>query len=159
MHRLLTAPLLTGLLGVAVPAQATAPTQPPVPTWTASTLSSAKYVILAPRIEGNPNLVSGEQRAGILAAMKRDSAGAIKRRYPNATIVTDAEVPGVVRVTPVLVAPNALLPWAKLTARLHFDLGGGKQVTLDDQFGLLTLWQQQADAANYLYNELVKKLP
>lgn len=159
MHRRLLIPLLAGLLGLSVPAQAGAPTQPAGTIWSASTLSSAKYVILDPRIEGNPNIVSGEQRAGILAAMRRDSAGAIKRRYPNATIVTDVQAPGVVRVTPVLVTPRALMPWAKLTARLQFDLGAGQRVTLDDQFGLLTLWQQQADAANYLYNELVKKLP
>lgn len=157
MNKPLTAFLLAALLGV--PVQAAAPAQPPGLTWTASTLASARYVILDPRIEGNPSLVSGEQRAGILAAMRRDSAGAIKRRYPNATIVSDPQTPGAVRVTPVLVTPRALVPWAKLTARLQFDLGGGQQVNLDNQFGLLTLWQQQADAANYLYDELVKKLP
>lgn len=159
MHKLPTVPLLAALLGVSLPAQAAAPTQPPRAIWAASTLASAKYVILDPRIEGNPNIVSGEQRAGILAAMKRDSAGAIKRRYPSATIVTDPQTPGAVRVTPVLVTPRALVPWAKLTARLQFDLGGGQQVVLDDQFGLLTLWQQQAQAANFLYDELVKRLP
>ncbi|WP_019588243.1 hypothetical protein [Deinococcus apachensis] len=159
MHRFLTPLLLTTLLGVSIEARAAAPTRPSQATWTASRLATAKYAILDPRIEGNPNIVNGEQRAGILAAMRRDSAGAIKRRYPNATIVTDLQTPGVVRVTPVLVTPNALVPWAKLTARLQFDLGAGQIVTLDDQFGLLTLWQQQGQAANYTYDRLVQRMP
>lgn len=136
--------LLVGVVHAAAPAQAA----PLSALWSAPTLAAATYVILEPRIEGNPNLVTGEQRAGILAAMKRDSAGAIKRHYPKATIVDDPQTPGAIKVTPVLVTPAALLPWAKLTASLHFDLGG-QRVTLNDEFGLLTLWQQQADAANY----------
>ncbi|GMA15021.1 hypothetical protein E5F05_11975 [Deinococcus metallilatus] len=163
MNKRFLAPILTTLLSAsALPALAQAAAAPPAPlgnAWSAAALAGAKYVILDPRIEGNPNIVNDEQRAGILTAMKRDSAGAIKRHYPNATIVTDAQTPGVVKVTPVLVTPNALLPWAKLTARLDFDLGSGQRVILNDQFGLLTLWQYQAEAANYLYGELVKKLP
>ncbi|WP_227978436.1 hypothetical protein [Deinococcus terrestris] len=128
-------------------------------SWNARTLSTARYAILAPQIQGNPNLLSAEQRAGILAAMGRDSAGAIKRRYPGATIVADPNTPGVIKVSPVLVAPGALVPWAKLTARLDFDLPAGRRVTVQDQFGLLTLWQHQHDAANFLYDQLVQRLP
>ncbi|MEW6422235.1 MAG: hypothetical protein AB1511_11005 [Deinococcota bacterium] len=152
MKNRLTLPVLTALLA------GMAQSAPLGTSWSAPALAVAKYVILEPRIEGNPNLVTGEQRAGILAAMKRDSAGAIQRHYPKATIVNDPQTPGAIKVTPVLVAPAVLLPWAKLTASLHFDLGG-QRVTLNNEFGLLTLWQQQAEAANYVYNELVKKLP
>lgn len=163
MHKVLTSASLALLLaGTALPgvAQAGAPAAAPKSAaWSAQTLASAKYVILAPRIEGNPNIVNAEQRAGILGAMQRDSGEAIKRRYPGATIVTDPQTPGAIKVTPILVAPGALLPWAKLTARLHFDLAGGQRVSVQDQFGLITLWQHQAEAANYLYNELAKKLP
>lgn len=157
MNRRLTAPLLLSVAALAFPAQAGAPSA--ASTWSAAVLANAKYVILAPRIEGNPNLVTGEQRAAILDAMKRDSAGAIKRRYPNATIVTDPQTPDAVKVTPVLTAPKALVPWAKLTAHLYFDLGEGQRVAVNDQFGLLTLWQHQGDAANYVYDRLAGKLP
>lgn len=151
--------LLAATLSLTATAQATAPGAAPARAWNVQTLASAKYVILAPQIQGNPNVLNAEQRAGILAAMQRDSAGAIQRHYPGATIVQDPQTPDAVRVTPVLVTPPALLPWAKLTARLHFDLGGGQNVVLDDQFGLLVLWQHQADAANYLYDQLVRQLP
>lgn len=167
MHKVLTSASLALLLaGVALPglAQAGAPAATPAAppksaAWSAQTLANAKYVILSPRIEGNPNIVSADQRAGILGAMQRDSGEAIKRRYPGATLVTDPQTPGAIKVTPILVTPGALLPWAKLTARLHFDLAGGQRVSVQDQFGLITLWQHQAEAANYLYNELAKKLP
>ncbi|WP_081909036.1 hypothetical protein [Deinococcus sp. YIM 77859] len=139
------------------PTQAAAPT--PAPSWSAAVLARATYVILPPRIEGNVNLVTGEQRTAILEAMRRDSARAIKRRYPQATIATDPQTPDAVKVTPVLTAPQALVPWAKLTAHLYFDLGDGQRVAVNDQFGLLTLWQQQADAANYVYDRLAQKLP
>ncbi|EYB68365.1 hypothetical protein DEIPH_ctg025orf0248 [Deinococcus phoenicis] len=157
MNKGLKAGLLTTLLGgTALPALAQGT---PSGAWTSPALATAKYVILDPRIEGNPNIVNAEQRAGILAAMKRDSAGAIRRRYPGATVMTGGQAAGAIRVTPVLVTPDALVPWAKLTARLDFDLASGQRVTLGDQFGLLTLWQHQADAATYLYGELVKQLP
>lgn len=149
----LTAALLLGL--AAAPAWAAAPSA----AWTADQLSRAQYVILDPRIEGNPKLLSGEQWTGIVGAMRRDSGSAIKRRYPRATIVTGEATPQTIRVTPVLVAPGALVPWAKLSARLDFDLPDGERVSLNETFGLLTLWQQQAQAANYVYNELAKRLP
>lgn len=157
-QRLTSAALTVLAAGTALPALAQQ-TAPGGDAWSARTLSGAKYLILAPRIEGNPEIVNDQQRAGILAAMKRDSAGAIKRRYPNASIVTNPQTPGVIKVTPILETPGALLPWAKLTARLNFDLGSGQRVSLHDQFGLMTLWKHQAEAANYLYNELAKKLP
>lgn len=159
MSKCLTFATLTALVaGTALPALAQQ-AEPGGSAWSAQTLSDANYVILAPRIVGNPDIVNDQQRAGILAAMKRDSAGAIKRRYPNASIVTNLQTPGVIKVTPILETPRALLPWAKLTARLNFDLGGGQRVSVHDQFGLMTLWKHQAEAANYLYNELAKKLP
>ncbi|MEF2277733.1 hypothetical protein V3W47_05425 [Deinococcus sp. YIM 134068] len=147
---------VTVLLGLTTaPAWAAAPST----AWNADQLSRARYLILDPRIEGNPKLLSGEQWTGIVSAMRRDSAGAIKRRYPRAIIVTGEAAPETIRVTPVLVAPNALVPWAKLNARLDFDLPDGGRVSLNETFGLLTLWQQQAQAANYVYNELAKRLP
>ena len=127
--------------------------------WNGSSLSSATYVILDPQIQGNPNAVSAQQRQGVLEAMKRDSAGAIKRRYPNAVIATDPATPGAVQVRPVLVTPSVLAPWNKLTAQLEFRLPAGNNVILKQDFGVLTLWQKQAEAANYMYDVLAQRLP
>ncbi|MFD1730110.1 hypothetical protein ACFSC4_01735 [Deinococcus malanensis] len=114
--------LATLTLGVALSASAQQGTPP---SWNAQRLSSATYLILDPEIRGNPNLISGDQRQGVLKAMRKDSGDAIKRRYPKATITTDPKAAGVIRVSPELVAPGALLPWGKLTARLTFALPEG----------------------------------
>ncbi|GHG14639.1 hypothetical protein [Deinococcus indicus] len=127
--------------------------------WNGAALSSATYVILAPQIQGNPNAVSAQQRQGVLEAMQRDSAGAIKRRYPNAVIATDPATPGAVQVRPVLVTPSVLAPWNKLTAQLEFRLPAGNNVIVKQDFGVLTLWQKQAEAANYMYDVLAQRLP
>lgn len=127
--------------------------------WNGSSLSSATYVILDPQIQGNPNAVSAQQRQGVLEAMKRDSAGAIKRRYPNAVIATDSATPGAVQVRPVLVTPSVLAPWNKLTAQLEFRMPAGNNVILKQDFGVLTLWQKQSEAANYMYDVLAQRLP
>ncbi|WP_230289848.1 hypothetical protein [Deinococcus sp. 14RED07] len=130
-----------------------------VPVNWGSSLSSATYVILDPQIQGNPNAVSVQQRQGVLEAMKRDSAGAIKRRYPNAVIATDSATPGAVQVRPVLVTPSVLAPWNKLTAQLEFRMPAGNNVILKQDFGVLTLWQKQSEAANYMYDVLAQRLP
>ncbi|AFD25615.1 hypothetical protein DGo_CA1688 [Deinococcus gobiensis I-0] len=116
-------------------------------------------MILDPRIEGNPGLLNAEQQAGILKAMRTDSAGAISRHYPNAKFVTDPATPGAVKVSPVLVTPGALVPWAKLSARLDLQLADGSPVSLNESFGLLTLWQQGPQAANYAYDRIAQRLP
>ncbi|MFC6667077.1 hypothetical protein ACFP9V_18305 [Deinococcus radiopugnans] len=96
----------------------------PLPTdWSSARLSSATYVILDPQLVG-PNLLGGSDQTSVLAAMRRDAGGALKRRYPGATISRDAASPQAIRVTPVLQTPGALLPWLKLTARLDFALPG-----------------------------------
>ena len=125
----------------------------------AAALSAATYVILDPRIEGNANLITGEQQAGVLAAMKRDSAGAITRRYPNAKIAADVNTPGAIKVTPVLIAPGSLTPWAKMSAQLNLDLADGNRISLVDSFNVLTLWQKGPEAANYAYDVLASKMP
>lgn len=132
----------------------------PIPaSWSNTTLATATYVILEPKLEGNTKLISQEQQIGILKAMKTDSAGAIKRRYPAAQFATDPGLSGVIRVTPSLVAPSALVPWAKLNARLDLDLPDGNRVSLLDSFSVLTLWQQGWNAANYAYDRLAQRLP
>lgn len=130
-----------------------------VPVNWGSSLSSATYVILDPQIQGNPNAVSAQQRQGVLEAMKRDSAGAIKRRYPKAVIATDPATPGAVQVRPVLVTPSVLAPWNKLTAQLEFRMPAGNNMILKQDFGVLTLWQKQSEAANYMYDVLAQRLP
>lgn len=143
----------------ATPAPATpAPVTPPTVTWDQTSLSRASYAIQEPVWQGSTSLVSAEQRSGILQALKNDAAGALKRRYPAATIVA-ADAPGAVKVTPVLTAPQALVPWAKLGLSLNLQLPGGPTQTLTESFGLLTLWQQGPEAANYAYDQMVKKLP
>ena len=150
---------LTLATALALPALAAAQT-PALPAgWSNAALAGATYVILDPRIEGNPGLLNAEQQAGILKAMRTDSAGAIARHYPNARFVTDAATPGVVKVSPVLVTPSALVPWAKLSARMDLQLPDGNTVSLNESFGMLTLWQQGAQAANYAYDRLAQRLP
>ena len=127
-----------------------------------SQLATGKYVILAPQVQGNVTILNEQDRGQVLEAMKRDSAGAIKRRYPNATIVTDpaqAAQPDVIRVTPVLVAPPNLLPWSKLSAGLNFDLAGGQRVVVNGDYSIMSVWAHRFDAANFVYDGLLKKLP
>lgn len=141
-----------------VPTPAAPTPTTPVTEWTASSLTAASYAIQEPVWEGSTSLVSAEQRQGIVDALKRDSAGAIKRRYPNAQIVAST-TPGAIKVTPGLVAPTALVPWAKLTARLSFELPSGQKMQLEEAFGLLNLWQKGAEAANFAFDQLAKRLP
>ena len=141
--------------------QAPGQSKPGVPSaaeWNPQTLGSASYAIAEPVWEGSAALVSAEQRSGIVSALRRDSEGALKRRYPQATFVP-VGTPGAVRVTPAIVAPSALVPWAKLTVRLDLDLPSGNKASLSESFGLLTLWQQGAEAANYAFDVLAKRLP
>ncbi len=148
------------LTAALVPTAFAAAQAPALPAgWTNAALAGATYVILDPRIEGNPGLLSAEQQAGILKAMRTDSAGAISRHYPNAKFVTDPATPGAVKVSPVLVTPGALVPWAKLSARLDLQLADGSPVSLNESFGLLTLWQQGPQAANYAYDRIAQRLP
>ena len=134
------------------------PGQPTAAEWTAQALGNASYAISEPVWEGSTSLVSAEQRAGIVAALRRDSEGALKRRYPQATFVP-AGTPGAVKVTPAIVAPGALVPWAKMTVRLDVELPSGNRASLGESFGLLTLWQQGAEAANYAFDQLARQLP
>ena len=142
----LLAPLLLG----------SASAQAPSPS--AGQLRAATYVILDPVIEGNQNLVSAEQRQSILAAMRRDSAGALKRRYPQATIAA-APSANAIQVRPVFVAPKALVPWNKLGARLEFQLPQGQKYVLSDTFGISVLLRYRAEFVNYMYDQLAARLP
>lgn len=178
MPRLFPTFVLTALLSTALPLASaqttTAQTTPSPPTatqtapadavWSAAALARARYVILPPRIEGNASIINDEQRARFLVEMRRTSELALKRRYPNATVLPDAQAPeaqapDVVRVTPVVVAPTSLTPWAKLSASLQFELGGGGRAEVKNEFGLLTLWQHQDHFMEYLYGEVAARLP
>ena len=121
--------------------------------------ATATYVILAPRVNGNRSLVSAGDYNTVLRALVNDSAGAIKRRYPNATIGTDAKAAGAVLVTPVLNAPSALVPWAKLSVAMNLRLPSGQTLNLSRGFGVLEVYNHRADAANYMFDELTKQLP
>ncbi len=106
-----------------------------------------------------PNLLGGSDQASVLAAMRRDAGGALKRRYPGATISRDLASPQAIRVTPVLQTPSALLPWLKLTARLDFALPEGERVSVGQEFNLWSVYQHQAEAANFVYDQLTQRLP
>lgn len=149
------AALLTAALTVAH-AQ---PSAGPLPAaWNGDRLSTATYVILPPQIQG-PSLLDGGEQASVLTAMRRDAGRALKRRYPGATISTDAASPQAIRVTPLLQTPRALLPWLKLTARLDFALPGGERVSVGQDFTLWSVYQHQAEAANFVYDQLARRLP
>lgn len=134
--------------------------QQPVQTLNRERLQSATYVILPPVVQGNTNLVSGDQLKEVLAAMSRDSAGALKRRYPNAQFTEDMNAPNVIRVTPLMVAPSALVPWATLRSQLTLqDSVTGQQLVSKGSYGLLTVYNHRADAANFVFDQLTQQLP
>lgn len=129
-------------------------------SWTAERLSRATFVVLAPEIQGNKNLVTGDQLSTVLTAMKNDSAAAIKRRYPGATIATDPNMPGAIRVTPVLYAPSALVPWATMSGQWRMDFPEGGRVLLNgDRLNVLTVYGHGGDAANFVFDGVARKLP
>lgn len=172
MRRFLAAPMLLALsfgpaglfaLAQTAPAQ-TAPAQTvPAPALatplTHAGLQDATFVVLPPVIQGGNALVSGDQRSAILSAMSRDSAGAISRRYPGARFAADANLPGAVRVTPLLVAPGALLPWANFAAQLTLQSPGQPDLTLQQQFNVWTIYTHRAEAANFMFDQLARQLP
>lgn len=121
--------------------------------------ATATYVILSPQVNGNRSLVSGGDFQTVVRALSNDSAGAIKRRYPGATIATDPNTANAIQVTPVLNAPNALVPWAKLSASMNLKLPSGANVNLSRTFGLLEVYNHRADAANYMFDQIATQLP
>ncbi len=143
----------------AAPAQST-PAQTTVQpaAWTNADLQAATYVVLAPSLEGNPGALSADQQKSVLVAMQHDLQGAILRKYPTAKFVTDASTPGAISLRPVLTVPGSLLPWNSFQARVELSQNGGNAV-IKDNFGVLEVYQHQADAANYLFDRLVSKLP
>ena len=126
--------------------------------WTHAGLQAATYVVLAPSLEGTPSALSPDQQKSVLSAMQRDLQGAMLRRYPGAKFVTDASTPGVISLRPVLVVPASLLPWNHFQARVELGQSAG-QAVVRDNFGVLEVYGHQSDAANYLFDQLVKKLP
>ncbi len=126
--------------------------------WTNADLQAATYVVLAPSLEGNPGALSADQQKSVLVAMQHDLQGAILRKYPTAKFVTDASTPGAISLRPVLTVPGSLLPWNSFQARVELSQNGGNAV-IKDNFGVLEVYQHQADAANYLFDRLVSKLP
>lgn len=164
MTRLLPSTALLTALALTVPAALPGAGAAPAASaaadlMTRARLAQATYVIQAPEIRGNPNLLNGEQRETILRAMKTDSGAAIKRRYPQATITTDGATPNAIRVTPILITPGALLPWLSMGAQLQLDFPEGRRVILSESHSVLTVYQHQADAANFVFDSLSKKLP
>lgn len=146
----------------AAPALAAAPpaAQATSPAARAERLSRATYVILAPEVQGNKSLISGDQFSSLIVALRNDSGAAIKRRYPGAAIVTDPNTPGAVRVTPVLFAPSALVPWATMGAQLRLDFPeGGRLVVNGDRLSVLSVYGHASDAANFLFDGVARKLP
>ncbi|WP_189011595.1 hypothetical protein [Deinococcus malanensis] len=135
------------------------PTAQESATWSTSAMAGAQYIILPPRIEGKPKGLTEQQRTIVLNSMRHDLAGSLKRRYPKATVGTTPAGQDVITVTPVIQAPKVLLPWGKLDLKLIFERKNGQQLLLKQQFTLLSLWQQQDDAAKYAYDKLINSLP
>ena len=156
---LLTAALL--LPGLAAAQTPPAPSTQSVPgsaLWTQATLQAATYVVLPATLEGNAKLLNADQQKIILDAMQRDSQNALHRKYPAASFAGDPNLPGVIVVHPVWTVPASLLPWNSFQARLELNQGGNRAVVADS-FGVLDVWQHQADAANYVFDRVAKKLP
>ncbi len=164
--RLLLFRSLAVLLALGLPAAAlaqnsanqNAPSLSASSLWSRAGLQAATYVVLAPSLEGNPAALSADQQKSVLSAMQRDLQGAMLRRYPGAKFVTDAGGTGVISLRPVLVVPASLLPWNYFQARVELSHSMG-QAVIRDNFGVLEVYGHQSDAANYLFDQLVKKLP
>jgi len=122
-------------------------------------LQTATYVILPPVVQGNASLIGGSDMQAVLGAMSRDSRGALHRRYPGAHFTTDANMPGVVRVTPQMQAPGALVPWANIGARWVFQAQGAPDLVLQQNFSLWTVYLHRAEAANFVFDQLAQRLP
>lgn len=122
-------------------------------------LQTATYVILPPVVQGNASLIGGSDMQAVLGAMSRDSQGALHRRYPGAHFTTDANMPGVVRVTPQMQAPSALVPWANIGARWVFQAQGAPDLVLQQNFSLWTVYLHRAEAANFVFDQLAQRLP
>ncbi|MGY2895149.1 hypothetical protein [Deinococcus sp. UYEF24] len=151
-----TAPAAT--TPAATPPAAPAQTAVQPSAWTNASLNAATYVVLAPSLEGNPGALSADQQKSVLVAMQHDLQGAVLRKYPTAKFVTDASTPGAITLRPVLTVPGSLLPWNSFQARVELSQNGGNAV-VQDNFGVLEVYQHQADAANYLFDRLISKLP
>ncbi len=149
---------LSPSLAEAAPSAQTQPGTPASTPWTRSSLQAATYVVLAPSLEGHPATLNPDQQKSVLAAMQRDLQGAMSRKYPSAHFVSDPATPGAITLRPVLTVPGALLPWNTFQARVELRQGGMAAV-VQDSFGVLEVYQHQADAANYLFDRLASKLP
>lgn len=122
-------------------------------------LQNATYVILPPVIQGNASLIGGNDLKEVLGAMSRDSQGALKRRYPGARFTADANTPGVIRVSPQMQAPSALVPWASIGARWILQSPGAPDLVLQQDFSLWSVYTHRADAANFVFDQLAQRLP
>lgn len=166
-----TLPLTLTLLALSLPAMAqTTPAQPAStqaspaqataaqPAWTQASLQAATYTVLPPTLEGHPEALNADQQKSVLTAMQHDLQGAVTRKYPNAKFVTDANTPGVIKLHPVLVVPATLAFWNSFQARVELAQSGGNAV-VQDSFGVLDVFSHGANAANYLFDKLIAKLP
>ena len=152
------APLSAAALPAAQPSPSAQPTPAAGPLGR-DRLQGATFVILTPVIQGNFSLVGGSDQAAIVAAMMRDSAGALKRHYPNAKFASDPALPGAVRVTPQMLAPSALVPWANIGARWIIQAQGAPDLVLQQNFSLWTVYLHRAEAANFVFDQLAQRLP
>ncbi|WP_164473360.1 hypothetical protein [Deinococcus psychrotolerans] len=151
------------------PAAATAPAPtPPAPAaapvmaagpLNREKLQNATYVILPPVIQGNASLIGGSDLKEVLGAMSRDSQGALKRHYPGASFTTDVNAPNVIRVSPQMQAPGALVPWANIGARWVIQAQGAPDLVLQQDFSLWSVYTHRADAANFVFDQLAQRLP
>lgn len=151
------APATTAPAPVAVPAPA--PEVIANGPLTRQRLQNGLYAVLPPVIQGNPNLVSGSDMASIVASMVRDSQGAIKRHYPAANFTSDTNAAGVIRVTPQMVTPSALVPWANIGAAWVIQSAGNPDLVLKQDFSLWAVYLHRADAANFVFDQLAQRLP
>ncbi|ADV67176.1 hypothetical protein [Deinococcus maricopensis] len=158
MSRRFLSLMLPALLGFAGPA--TAQTDPAPITLTKASLSGARFVVLPARVEGDTNVVSSVQLQQAVAAINRNLPVSLKGRYPGATITTDVNDAGAVRVTPVLVAPKALNIFNQLDARLELQMpGDARTYVVKRSYGLLSLVTAGGNADMVVLNGLTTQLP
>jgi hypothetical protein len=122
-------------------------------------LQAAVYVVLPGVIQGNANLISKDQQVAMVAAIAHDSVNALKRRYPGAQIVSDANTPGAIKLIPVLVAPGALVPWASVGAQWTLKVPGQPDLTVKQNFNLFEAYSHKNETFNYMYDKVAGQLP
>lgn len=124
----------------------------------ASVLDAPSFAVQPGRIEGNAGLIGAADQETVLRALVNDFSTELKAIRPSAGLTTAAPSENDVAVTPILIAPDALLPWSKVSAALEFRHPDGRTERFVRSYGLLEVYNHRDKAANYLFAGLLDEM-